>query len=217
MNEPFISTDYGELLKEIDELIKSNKENEGYLDKLRKIIISCESISIRLKEIVWKGYPKEDTEEKLWNNYQRLQNDYLSVQNLRTQFDSLSHYEGHNSHLFRGIENAISENTNYLLVLIDSLKAHIDILEIKNSRENRKIMRNLGILALGISAVSFYMATLKDFVLYSLFWILDDLHLPLYLAYVITIVLLIPFVYLIIRAWRYVTKEQISEKEQIHE
>jgi len=146
-----VRTKYNELLRQINELKNVDK---GFQTKLREIVITLRDISNNLKKTMReRSYEQNETE--LWNNYQQLQKERTSLLNLshewRTVWVPSLQKEFH--HLIPPIQNAIDELTNHVMVFEDTLRAHIDILEIRSSRENRKVMRKLSFMALLVSGL----------------------------------------------------------------
>ena len=97
------------------------------------------------------------------------------------------HKEFH--HLILPIQNAIDELTNHVMVFEDTLRAHIDILEIRSSRENRKVMRKLSFMALLVSVVFPYITLWEGFAHDFILNLVFPLGLSPYLNYVILLLL----------------------------
>jgi len=200
-----VRTKYNELLRQINELKNVDK---GFQTKLREIVITLRDISNNLKQIMReRSYEQNETE--LWNNYQQLQKERSSLLNLSHEWKTVwipsLHKEFH--HLILPIQNAIDELTNHVMVFEDTLRAHIDILEIRSSRENRKVMRKLSFMALLVSVVIPYITLWEGFARDFILNLVFPLGLSPYLNLVILLLSLVPVFWFLIRAWRYLTQE----------
>jgi len=196
-----VRTEYNELIRQIDEL---RNVDEGFQTKLKEIVVTLRDISNRMKQIR-REYSSNQNETELWDNYQRLQKERVSLLNLSHEWKTVwipsLHKEFH--HLISPIQNAIDELTNHVMISEDTLRAHINILEIENSRENRKVMRKLSFMALLVAVVIPYITLWENFAHDFMLSFLFPWSLSPYLNWVILLLSLVPVVWALIRAWRY--------------
>ena len=93
-----------------------------------------------------------DDERVLWQDYRQLQREKLTVLDLSHEWDYISQtIKGINPKLDFLVKDAIEELNEHLLVVAESHRAHIDILEIYNTRK-------IEVLALVITVIISYLA-----------------------------------------------------------
>lgn len=143
--------DYKELLKEIEKTKTTDKNSKNLL---QNVVTTLKDFSKQLKQIETK-VSSEQNESKVWKNYQQLQSIRLSLLNMKYRWKNLwvPNLSKEFHYLIPTIEDAMEELFNYAIVFEDAIRAHIDVLEIQNSRENRRHMRKIGFLALLVSTV----------------------------------------------------------------
>jgi len=200
-----VRTEYNELLRQVKVLQNVDK---GFQTKLGEIIVNLREISNGLKRIS-KEYSNQQTEMELWDNYKQFQKERLRLLNLSHEWKtvwipSLSK-EFH--HLISPVQNAIDKLTNSIIIFEDILRAHIAFLEIRNSRENRKVMRKLSFIALVVSGIFSYITLWKDIARDTIL-ALEFQGLSPSLNYFLLLLTLLPVVCVLISAWLHLTHEQ---------
>jgi len=201
-----IRTDYKELLGEIDKVEDADKSSKTLLTN---IVIALRDTSHKLKQIETEQSYRGD-ETVLWKNYKQLQNEKLSLLNLTYGWKTV--WEPSLSRKFKyiipQIQKAIDELTNYVMVFEDTLRAHIDILEITKSRENRRAMRKMSYIALLVSVVFSYLTLWETFAINFISTITFPWDISPYLNWLISALLLIPIFWALVRGWRYLTRDE---------
>ena len=117
---------------------------------------------LRLKETTNKIEPilrkETNNERELWEEYKQLQREKLAVLDLSHEWDYIDQsVKEINPRLDFLVKDAIEELNDHISVFTESHRAHIDILEIYNSRK-------IEFLALIITAVISYLAVWEFFV-----------------------------------------------------
>lgn len=158
-----VHTDYDEILKEVNRL---ESESQTFKKATIGIIEAFRDTSMRLKPLMNRQTFEQD-ERLLWKNYQQLQEEKLSILDLSHEWNHLKETSTKaNSELEAQIHDAIDELVEHITVLEETLRAHIDIVEIQSSRR-------LSLIAIVLSVVISYLAVwyflVKDFVLSVIF------------------------------------------------
>jgi hypothetical protein len=189
-NAFIIHTDFDEIMAEISKLQDVDK----------KVVDEVNSFVNSLKELTFKVEPamKRDSHEderQLWKEYQQLQQEKLVLLDLSHEYESLGDtVKGLNARLDFLIKDALKELKDHIGVLAETHRAHIDILEIFNTRR-------IEVLALIITAVISYLAVWEFFVRDLLQSIVFPLGLTPNLNYLLVILTLMPVFVAVVWAW----------------
>jgi hypothetical protein len=176
-----IHVNYEDILNEVTSL---SNVDQKIVDKLASIIGSMREITLKLEPVL-KRETHED-EQKLWQEYSQLQQNKLLVLDLSHEYDYLEDIiQTHNPNLDIIIKDAIDELSEHIAVRIETHRAHIDMLEIRNARR-------LSINAIVVSATIAYLAVWE----YSLREFINTIDFPSGLSpglnYIIAMLTLLP-------------------------
>jgi hypothetical protein len=154
-NEEYtIHNDYNRIISAINEFQEKDEETTK---KLVGFVSKIKAIDNRLKPAMKKQIFSQN-ERELWKTYQNLQGEKLSILDLAHEWDYLeSITTGLTKEASLLIHDAIEELEDHVGILVETQKAHIDVLEIKNSRQ-------FGIFALVVSIIISYAAVWEFFV-----------------------------------------------------
>jgi hypothetical protein len=192
-SEYVIHNDYNKIIGKISDLVEVD---ENILKKIRVFVAKIKAVDEKLKPAMRKQ-PYGQDERELWKTYQKLQGEKLEILDLLHEWDYL---EETSSGLSREVKllirDAIEELQDHVITLTETQKAHIDILEIKNTRQ-------LGLLALVVSIVISYAAVWEFFVRDILFSVKFPFGLSPDLNVTVTVISLIPIFATIIWGWRH--------------
>jgi hypothetical protein len=187
-----IHTDYDEILKEVNGL---EGESQTFKKATVGIIDALRNTSVRLKPLMSRQLFEQD-EGVLWKNYQQLQEERLSILDFSHEWNYLKETSSNpKSELDAQIRDAIDELVEHITVLEETLRAHIDIIEIQSSRR-------LSLIAIVLSVIISYLAVwyflVKDFILNVVFsgGLSPDLN------YIMTLLSLAPIFFVIAWGWR---------------
>jgi hypothetical protein len=192
MNNSYtVHTDYSEILRELDKLKSVDKESAK---KVRALVDSLKDVTQKLQPVL-EMESQGQYERELWKRYEQLQRDKLLLLDLSHEWDFLEEsIGGFSKNLQFLIRDAIDELTDHVNVITETHRAHIDIMEIQNSRR-------LNILVLIVSTTISYV-TLWEFVAREfLLNIKFPAGLSPVLNYVILVVTLLPIFALTSYAW----------------
>jgi hypothetical protein len=176
-----IHVNYEDLLNKVTSL---SNVDQKIVDKLASIIVSMQEITLKLEPVL-KRETHED-EQKLWQEYSQLQQNKLLVLDLSHEYDYLEDIiQTHNPNLDIIIKDPIDELREHIAVRIETHRAHIDMLEIRNARR-------LSINAIVVSATIAYLAVWE----YSLREFINTIDFPSGLSpglnYIIAMLTLLP-------------------------
>jgi hypothetical protein len=189
-NDFVIHTDFEEILAEIAKLQEIDK---AVVDEIVSFVNNVRDLTFKIEPAL-----KMDTqdERQLWKDYQQLQQEKLVRLDLSHEYEALQeNVKQFNPKLDYLIKDALEELKDHIEVLADTQRAHIDILEIYNTRR-------IEVLALIITAVISYLAVWEFFVRDLLQGIVFPLGLSPNLNYLLIIITLIPIFIAVIWAWR---------------
>ena len=175
-----IHTDFAEIFGEIGKLQEIDKT---LVDEIKAFVDSIRDLTFKVEPAL-----KMDTEDErqLWKEYRQLQQEKLVRLDLSHEYESLQEkVKQYNPKLDFLIKDALEELKDHIEVLADTQRAHIDILEIFNTRR-------IEVLALIITAVISYLAVWEFFVRDLLTGIVFPLSLSPNLNYVLVFLTLIP-------------------------
>ena len=189
-NAYIIHTDFDEIMMEIGKL---QNVDEKTLDEVTSFVNSLKELSLKV-EPAMKRENHED-ERQLWKEYQQLQQEKLLLLDLSHEYESLQATVARfNSRLDFLIKDTLEELKDHIVVLAETHRAHIDILEIFNTRR-------IEVLALIITAVISYLAVWEFFVRDLLQSIIFPFGLTPNLNYLLVIVTLLPVFIAVVWAW----------------
>ena len=189
-SEYIIHIRFGEIKGEIDNLQRVDT----------KVVAKIRSFEVALKETTANIEPAmkrvtHDDERELWREYQQLQREKLAVLDLSHEWSNIDqNVKDVNPKLDKLVKEAISELTDHIATLAETHRAHIDILEIYNTRK-------IEVLAVIITAVISYIAVWEFFVRDLLTSIIFPYSLSPIFNYLLAIVSLLPVFVTIAWAW----------------
>ena len=194
MNNAYvIHTDFDEIASEIAKLQEVDKK---IVDEVTIFVNSIRDITFKV-EPAMKRASHED-ERQLWKEYQELQQEKLVLLDLSHEYESMQEkVKGLNSRLDFLIKDALEELTDHLGVLAETHRAHIDILEIYNTRR-------IAVTALIITAVISYLAVWEFFVRDLLTTLTFPYGLSPELNYLLVVLTLLPVFVTVI--WAYLNR-----------
>jgi len=142
-----IHVNYEAVLSEIGKLQNVDK---NLVDKLTSFVISLREITVKLQPILRRE--SHEDEQQLWQEYTQLQQEKLVVLDLSHEYGYLEDtVQAHNPNLNLMIKDTLEELSEHIAVRVETHRAHIDILEIRNARR-------LSINAVVVSATIAYLA-----------------------------------------------------------
>ncbi len=147
-----IHTDFEEILAEVAKL---QEEDKSFIDEIITFVNSIRDLTFKMEPAM--NLETKD-ERQLWEQYKQLQREKLVLLDRFHEYESLEeNVKQRNPRLDFLIKDALGELEEHLNVLAETLRAHIDILEISNTRR-------IAIIALVITAVISYLAVWEFFV-----------------------------------------------------
>ena len=189
-SEYIIHIDFAEMRNEITNL---RGLDEAIMKKIQVFVDSLEKTAASIDPAMKRE--THDDERELWREYQLLQREKLIVLDLSHEWGYIKEtVRGINPKLDILIKDAIQELTDHIATLAETHKAHIDILEIYNTRK-------IEVLALIITAVVSYLAVWEFFVRDLLVGLAFPNHLSPGLNYVIVVISLLPVFVTVIWTW----------------
>jgi len=188
-----IHNDYDKIIGAINQLSEIDKETG---QKLEGFILKIRAIENRLKPAM-KKQAFTQNEQELWKTYQNLQGEKLAILDLAHEWDYMEEMSTHISKEIKVlIRDAIEELEDHVGIIVEAQKAHIDILEIKNSRQ-------FGLFALIVSLIISYAAVWEFFARDIITNIQFPYGLSPDLNFALSIVALIPIFAIVIWGWRH--------------
>jgi len=125
-------------------------------------------------------------EAELWKIYQKLQRERLAILDLSHEWEFIEETtQGLSKEIELLLRDAIEELTDHVAILTETYRAHIDILEIKNSRQ-------LTLIALIASVIVSYAALWEFFVREFLLTLQFPYGLSPYINYIVLLISLVP-------------------------
>jgi hypothetical protein len=188
-----IHNDYDKIIRSIDELKEIDEETaiktKGFVSKIK-------AIDNKLKPAM-KKQTFSQNERELWKTYQNLQGEKLAILDLVHEWEYIGEVStGLSKEVRVLVRDAIEELGDHVAIIVETLKAHIDILEIKNSRQ-------FGLLALIVSIIISYTAVWEFFVREIIANVEFPLGLSPDLNFALSIVALLPIFVTVIWGWRH--------------
>ncbi len=192
MNSAYtVHTDYDEILRELDKLHGVDK---NLAKKVSSLVNSLRDLTEKLQPVL-EMESHNQYERELWHMYEQLQRDKLLLLDLSHELDFLEEsIAGFNKTLKLLIRDAIEELADHINVIIETHRAHIDILEIQNTRRLNILVL---IVSVSISYVTLWEFLAREFVLNLVF---PDGLSPV-LNYVVLVLTLLPIFVLTSYAW----------------
>jgi hypothetical protein len=186
-----VHTDYNEILRELDKLQKVDKEGAK---KVLSLVTSLRDLTQKLQPVL-EMEAHSQYERELWHRYEQLQRDKLLLLDLSHEWEFLEEsIKGFSKNLQFLIRDAIEELTDHINVISETHRAHIDILEIQNTRRLNILVL---IVSTTISYVTLWEFVAREFILNIVFP--DGLN-PV-LNYAILLLTILPIFVLTSYAW----------------
>jgi hypothetical protein len=188
-SEYVLHINFQEIKDETDKLRETDPKLAGTIDSF---VASLTKTTARVEPTLKK---ETDDERELWMDYRQLQREKLAVLDLSHEWDYINQSVKEASpKLDFLVRDAIEELNDHISVVAESHRAHIDILEIYNTRK-------IEVLALVITAVISYLAVWEFFVRDLLVSLVFPYHLTPALNYVLVAATLAPVFAVILWAW----------------
>ena len=201
MNSAYtVHTDYDEILREVDKL------NDGKKDLAKKVSNLVESLRDLTEKLtpVLELESHDQYERALWVRYEQLQRDKLLLLDLSHELEFLeASIAGFSKNLKFLIRDAIEELSDHINVVVETHRAHIDILEIQNTRRLNILVL---IVSTTISYITLWEFIAREFILNIAF----PSGLSPVLNYVILLLTLLPIFALTSYAWLSREKRQLK-------
>jgi signal transduction histidine kinase len=186
-----VHTDYDEISRELDKLQDVDKD---LAQKVSSIVKSLRDLTEKLQPVL-EMESHGQYERELWHRYEQLQMDKLLLLDLSHELEFLEEsIAGFNKTLSFLIRDAIEELTDHINVIAETHRAHIDILEIQNTRRLNILVL---IVSVTISYVTLWEFVAREFVLNLVF---PDGLSPV-LNYVVLVLTLVPVFVMTSYAW----------------
>ncbi len=184
-----IHTDFDEILSEVAKLEEGNK---AFMDEVMTFVNG-------IRDVTFKVQPAMNMETKderqLWQQYQQLQRAKLVLLDLSHEYEAMQEkVKAVNPRLDFLIEDALEELKDHMNVMAETQRAHIDILEISNTRR-------IAIVALLITAVISYLAVWEFFVRDLLTALVFPYGWSPILNYILIVTTLLPVLFAVGWAW----------------
>jgi hypothetical protein len=188
-----VHVDYDEILRGIEQL---QRADEDFRSKLITLVNALMEIGRKLKRTTSNETLEQD-EVELWRTYQELQKERLRILDLSHEWNSLKErLSVLDSELVFLIQDAVDESVDHVTVFVDTLRAHIDILEIKNARR-------LGLITLAVSVTISYLALWEFFARELILTFHFPAGLSPNLNYALIVLSLIPMFWALVVTWHY--------------
>ena len=189
-NSFVIHTDFDEIFAEIGKLQEVDKA----------VVDDVTSFVNNLKDLTFKMEPalKMDTEDErqLWKEYRQLHQEKLVLLDLTHEYEYLQEkIKEFSPRLDYLVKDALEELKDHIEVLAETQRAHIDILEIFNTRR-------FEVTALIVTAIISYLAVWEFFVRDILTSLAFPFGLTPNLNYLLIIATLLPVFFTVVWAWR---------------
>jgi len=134
----------------LNEIAQLRNVDRNLCDKLTSFVVSLRETTLKLEPVLRRE--SHEDEQQLWEEYTQLQQEKLLVLDLSHEYDYLEDtVQAHNPDLNSMIKDIIEELSEHIAVRVETHRAHIDILEIRNARR-------LSINAVVVSATIAYLA-----------------------------------------------------------
>ena len=189
-NAYVIHTDFDEIMSEITKLQEVDKklvENiTGFVNQLKDMAFKVEPVIKR---------ESHEDERQLWDEYRQLQKEKLVLLDLTHEYEGFQKtVKELNPQLDFLISDTLEELKDHISVSVETHRAHIDILEIFNTRR-------IEVLALVITSVISYLAVWEFFVRELVASIVFPSGLSPILNYGLVLLTLVPVFAAVVWAW----------------
>jgi len=174
------------------EIGKVQTINKELSNKITVFFLRLKKTTNRIEPILRR---ETNTERELWEEYKQLQREKLAVLDLSHVWDYLNQgVKEVNPQLDFLVKDAIEELNDHISVVAESHRAHIDILEIYNTRK-------IEILALVVTVIISYLAVWEFFVRDLLISLVFPYGLSPSLNYVTVAITLLPVIVTVAWTW----------------
>jgi hypothetical protein len=188
-SEYVLHINFEKIKAEVDKIQSADKE---VLKKIRCFVDSLQGTSARIEPTLSKEIMDE---RELWEDYKQLQREKLAVLDLSHEWDYIDETVRQvNSRLDFLVKDALEELKDHVSVLSESHRAHIDILEIYNTRK-------IEVLALVLTVTISYLAVWEFFVKDIITGIKFPADLSPLLNYTLVVLTLVPVFIIVTWAW----------------
>jgi hypothetical protein len=168
----------------IEEIAKLQSVEKTLADNLTSFMVSLRELTLKLEPAL-KRESHED-EQQLWKEYTQLQQGKLLVLDLSHEYDNFERQvQSNNPNLNLMIKDAIDELSEHIRVRAETHRAHIDLLEIRNTRR-------ISLSAIIVSATIAYLAVWEYSVREFIGTIVFPSELSPGLNYALTVLTLFP-------------------------
>ena len=193
-----IHTDYDKIFSELNRLQNDDKDN---IKELSSFVTSLKDLTQKIQPILELEAHNRD-EKELWHRYEQIQQDKLSLLELSHKWNILEETaERFSKNIKVLIQVAIEELADHINAIAETHKAHINLLEIRNTRR-------LNILILIISTTISYI-TLWEFIAREFILTIDFPNgLTPILNYTILFLTILPIIILTLYAW--ISREKVN-------
>ena len=185
-----LHTDYEKIFQEL----KFQRIDKDSIKKVTSFVNSLRDLTSKIQPVL-ELEAHSRYEKELWNRYEQLQRDKLLLLDLSHEWKFLKEStKGLGDNLNFLIVDAIEELTDHINVIIETHRAHIDLLEIQNTRRLNILVL---IVSITISYVTIWEFIAREFILNIAF----PYALSPVLNYVILLLTLLPIFALTLYAW----------------
>ncbi len=159
MRKPIFHVDFDVISEEISCLKDADRDLH---DELTQIVATIRGIEAKL-DLKFDLEPLEVDERELWRSYQALQDERLTLMDVSHEWRALrpsldEEYSG----LAALIDNAVSESSEHMVIKVETMREHIDILAIENSR---RLDFAVLVTTIIISYLAFWEVFVREFLL----------------------------------------------------
>jgi hypothetical protein len=193
-----IHIDYDKIFSELNKLQSEDKDN---IKKLSSFVTSLRDLTHKIQPIL-ELETRSQHERELWHRYEQIQQDKLFLLELSHEWKFLEETAGGLSKNIKLlIQAAIEELADHINVIAGTHKAHIDLLEIRNTRRLNILIL---IISTTISYITLWEFIAREFILTIVF---PDALTPI-LNYTILFLTLLPIFLLTFYAW--ISREKVN-------
>ena len=188
-----IHNDYNKILNAIQNCTQTDQKTTN---KIKQFVMDIKAVENRIFRPS-KPPTTKQLEQELWKSYQNIQEQKLAILDLAHEWDYMEETSPNLTKETKVlIRDAIEELEDHANIIAETQKAHIDILEIKNSRQ-------FGLFALIVSFIISYAAVWEFFARDLIANIQFPNGLSPDLNFALTIIALIPIFAILIWGWRH--------------
>ena len=188
------------------EISKIEKIDRNIAEKLTGFLCSLRELTVKLEPALTRESHEE--EQQLWKEYTQLQQAKLLVLDLSHEYDAFEYQvQSINPNLNIMVKDAIDELSKHVSVRAETHRAHIDLLEIRNTRR-------VSISAIIVSATIAYLAVWE----YSVREFIDKANFPSGLSpllnNILAVLTLLPVFVAVFWSLLYRRRENIPKQER---